>query len=1274
MQNKLPKKILSFILSVILLFSAFSVLATAADIGSAQSNKNTDLNLFAQKLVGVIRNYDKGDGFIDDGEFELHRGGLVNAAELASGVNASFQKNGDKIEISTGEKTAVFENGSNEIEIENQNGQSEVLTACEKTEFNGDKVLISGEGAAEALDFTVEKKETTLKVKYPFATRRLIVKTKASTIDKRGAAECISGYNDLFILQYNSVSETSSAYDYYCGLDSIIYVEPDYIRIMQSDEAVYKQNSDLNNIVGNIGGAEERFYDIQEKGLSWVSQKVGFDDIKSTLAQKLLPQVTVAVIDSGVQTDHEFLKGRLLPNNLNLSTSGAADSIEDDYGHGTHVSGIVVDNTLPNVKIKPYKVLNNEGKGESSLIAIAVDKAVEDGVDVINMSLSGEGESQVLTDAVNNAVSCGINVVVAAGNKSKNLNNEYYSPACIDSAITVSSISQTGRFSNFSNYGDCIDISAYGESIKSSYLNNTYTLMNGTSMSAPLVSAGAANLKSFFPKMSASKVEERLKKYSIKQYNDTNHFYGSGYLYLKYILQELPKTSDPIFSVSNENFTQSFNLTLSCPEVDSKIYYILNSPDEFPQVGVINSTEYTKSLRITTDTRVSAIAVVRGKLISSVVTYNFKRVMLDEDSKYDIDSSGKILAYYGKDTDLVIPDKIKGIKVTSLAYAVFKDNNTLKTVTFPDAITQISPLSFSGCTALESIYGNNITSVLSDAFSNSTIKNFPWSKLETVGSRAFSGCSNLQNIDLSNVKKVEMSGFENVKCDFNIVSDKLQMIDTYAFRNSNIKSLDAPNLTIAYTQAFENCVLLETFNAPRLSLITIGTFANCTKLKTASFPELTAIGLSAFKNTPIRIANFPKVTSVGSNAFEGCIVLKAVNLHSAVSVGSKAFLNCEKLKYANLSSLKILEAESFSGCKILNKLYLPSVTSVSKSAFDGSFISKISFGKIADLRSLPQTLKSALIPSTLQKYSSLPEGIDCTILGTAGTAAQKLAENYGYSFTAIPYLYNPLPQKYDASSGPITVDCLGYNLSYQWYKTNEDNNSGGTPIENADKKSYLPSFKDNARYYYCVVTSNDNGVQSTFTTNVIKNDDTLISANYTEYNDAVKQANSLIKENYVDFSAVTAALEVDVSGKNITEQNIVNAQTKAILDAIKNLTFKGADYTEYNNAVKQANALIKENYVDFSAVTTALAVDVSGKNITEQNIVNAQTKAILDAIKNLTFKGADYTEYNNAVKQANALIKENYVDFSAVTAALEVDVSGKTLRSKILLMLKQRLF
>jgi thermitase len=175
--------------------------------------------------------------------------------------------------------------------------------------------------------------------------------------------------------------------------------------------------------------------------------------------------VLVAVLDSGVDTDHDLLKDRIVDSGVNLSGTGIINSCEDDYGHGTHVAGIIASNTLNNVVIRPYKILNDMGNGSLSAISAAVDMAVADGADIINMSLTAKGESERLSEAVNNAVANNVNVVVAAGNNKADLDKVYYTPACIESAITVSATDKNDKLASFSNYDGTIDIAAPGTEI-----------------------------------------------------------------------------------------------------------------------------------------------------------------------------------------------------------------------------------------------------------------------------------------------------------------------------------------------------------------------------------------------------------------------------------------------------------------------------------------------------------------------------------------------------------------------------------------------------------------------------------------------------------------------------------------------------------------------------------------------------------------------------------------------------------------------------------------
>lgn len=131
---------------------------------------------------------------------------------------------------------------------------------------------------------------------------------------------------------------------------------------------------------------------------------------------------------------------------------------------------------------------------------------------------------------------------------------------------------------------------------------------------------------------------------------------------------------------------------------------------------------------------------------------------------------------------------------------------------------------------------------------------------------------------------------------------------------------------------------------------------------------------------------------------------------------------------------------------------------------------------------------------------------------------------------------------------------------------------------------------------------------------------TYLPADYTKVDAAIAKANALNKDHYKDFSAVEAAVNAVVRGKNITEQGAVDAMAKAIEDAIAALICKGADYAKVDAAIAKANALNKDDYKDFAAVENAVKAVVRGKNITEQGAVDAMAKAIEDAIAALEKK------------------------------------------------------
>ncbi len=226
--------------------------------------------------------------------------------------------------------------------------------------------------------------------------------------------------------------------------------------------------------------------------------------------------VLVAVIDTGVSL-HEDFCGNVLHSLGKNYISGEGMAI-DDNGHGTHVTGIIA--ACPNngkgvagvagiaADVLPLKVLDEQGTGSDFEIAQAVDDAVALGADVINLSLAGKGETLILYRAIQDALHHHTIVVAAAGNWGTFSKDVY--PASYPGVITVAAIDENSKTLPFSDYGWDIDISAPGANIMSTYLNNSYKSLSGTSMATPFVTSAVALLKTEHPELDAIQVRKRL--------------------------------------------------------------------------------------------------------------------------------------------------------------------------------------------------------------------------------------------------------------------------------------------------------------------------------------------------------------------------------------------------------------------------------------------------------------------------------------------------------------------------------------------------------------------------------------------------------------------------------------------------------------------------------------------------------------------------------------------------------------------------------------------
>lgn len=242
------------------------------------------------------------------------------------------------------------------------------------------------------------------------------------------------------------------------------------------------------------------------------------------------PDVTVAVIDTGVLVNHEDLGGRIiLPKDFKLNF----DNKDDRAGHGTHVAGIIAANAgndlggagvAPGVSVmainaSAYDSVNNKYIIEDEDLIKAInyvagtDKSEvspKRRADIINLSLGSSFYNPFVEQAVKKAHDAGVTIVASMGNSTAN--NCHY-PACYDGVIAVGATDESGDRAFFTSFGPWCDISAPGQDITSTYSTSTkaYKSLFGTSMATPIVSGACALYMSVYGHQDPDTMEKVLK-------------------------------------------------------------------------------------------------------------------------------------------------------------------------------------------------------------------------------------------------------------------------------------------------------------------------------------------------------------------------------------------------------------------------------------------------------------------------------------------------------------------------------------------------------------------------------------------------------------------------------------------------------------------------------------------------------------------------------------------------------------------------------------------
>lgn len=314
-------------------------------------------------------------------------------------------------------------------------------------------------------------------------TKRLVIYKGYQELTSDFNAIAAASDNEMTVLQFGNDKDAKKAYDYYVEKYGTSIVFYDHIETIADDYVADAEEVVVEDSVDVVTDSPE-YFAIKMGADKFVKQ------MSTTMKNKKL---VVAILDTGLNTEHEKIKGKWVKG-VSYYNNG---SIKDGHNHGTMTSGCVLGVTKgTNVKVMPCKVMSDSGRGYSSDIIAGMKYAMNNGAKILNMSLGGDhGSSCTCYDEImKTANSKKVTVVVSAGNSNEDIDTWGVHPAAYRSCITVAATDKNDEKAWFSNYGKAVDVTSYGVDIYMPTCSgkNTYTYNSGTSFSCPLTAGAAA--------------------------------------------------------------------------------------------------------------------------------------------------------------------------------------------------------------------------------------------------------------------------------------------------------------------------------------------------------------------------------------------------------------------------------------------------------------------------------------------------------------------------------------------------------------------------------------------------------------------------------------------------------------------------------------------------------------------------------------------------------------------------------------------------------------
>ena len=764
--------------------------------------------------------------------------------------------------------------------------------------------------------------------------------------------------------------------------------------------------------------------------------------------------VTVAVIDTGIDTDHPEFSGRIsewsynatldkVVKNYNLE-NGSYDwsLIEDENGHGTSVSGILaasmndgeVIGIAPKVNILVIKCELKNNQISTSDIIFGIYYAIERDVNVINMSLGGNVYNEALEEALSLAYDSDIISVAAAGNDSS---ASLTYPAASKYVYGVGALAENSwELAEYSNYGENVNLVAPGTTYTTT-LNGEYKYISGTSMASPIV-AGAIALYLSKNRYTKSYDIDEVLYASCKDLGDLgcDWYYGYGAVDFSALLLEikgivtfnmLTDELDDIKKVFIKNHTLQ---TIPTPErlysVFDGWYYDIHCTEPYN----LYSDKFTTDLTL------------YAKWVNEDDGVPYSYVELD-------DGTIEITGYTGKRKYITIPDFIDDKVVSSIGVGAFKDETDLREVTLPMQLVTIKDRAFYGCSNLTSIViPDTVVTIEDEAFYEnirlSSVMFGENSALTKIGSSAFNGCSKLKTFTIGkNVSSLSESAFLKAT---SILSFEVDSDNAYYSSNNGLLFDKNEKLLIAYPYGRNGTVIL-----PETTLV---------------------IGSNAFQYANItNIENWGSVTNIKDYAFynsklEGTLVLP----NSLESMGTCAFANNNYItELITNDKLQIIPEKAFEKCSNLTSVYIgKNVSTIIKQAFYQGNLKNVYFSEESTLKIIGdnafehnKSLNNIKFPLTLEvigSYSFSNTAISSIILPDS----LKEIKTHAFSETLLEELY--IPKNVQSIGGGITAYTFVFNIDVDINNENYVSVDGVVYTKEYDEIVLYPSYKTDSSY------------------------------------------------------------------------------------------------------------------------------------------------------------------------------------------------------------------